>query len=132
MQADVHPPHTLPRYVIWGFFLLGLFSALAFRSIIVFQHVRPDWIRPVWYLGITGYLLFFYYRFRISRKRKKAIKDYELIRKIEENEELDAEDREVLTYLLRSVKVSLEDRNYELIFLLSILAIAADMALKYL
>lgn len=86
----------------------------------------------VWYMGITGYLLFFYYRYRISLKRKAAVRDYRLIEKLEGGEPLSDEDREVLTYLLKSIKVSLEDRNYELIFLLSILAIAADLALRYL
>ncbi len=125
-------PHIVPRYVIYGFFLLGLASALAFRSIIVFQQLRPGWIRPVWYMGITGYLLFFYYRYRISRKRKQAVSDYNLIEKVEGGAELTPEEREVLTYLLSSIKVSMEDRNYRLIFILSILAIAADLALKYL
>jgi len=122
-------PHVVPRYVILGFFLLGLISALSFRSIIVLQSVRPDWIRGVWYLGACGYLVFFYYRFRISRKRKHAISDNSLIEKIDAKENLKDEDREVLLYLLRSIKVSLEDRNYELIFLLSLLAILIDIAL---
>ncbi len=124
-------PHVVPPYVVVGFFLLGLASALSFRSIIVLQRLRPEWIRTVWYLGAAGYLLFFYYRFRISRKRKRAISDYRLIEKVEAGENLSEEDREVLLYLLRSIRVSLEDRNYALIFLLSLLAIALDLALHF-
>jgi hypothetical protein len=122
-------PHIVPRYILYGFFTLGLLSAIAFRSIIIFQHIQPSWVRPVWYTGILGYLIFFYYRFSISKKRKKAIDDYGLLEKVENSTPLSNEDREVLSYLLSSIKVSLEDRNYALIFLLSIIAILADLIL---
>ncbi len=123
-------PHVVPKYVIYGFFSLGLFSAIAFRAIIVFQHLEPNWVRPVWYMGIVGYLLFFFYRFKITKKRKKAISDFGLLEKVKNNTPLTDEDREVLLYLLSSIKVSLEDMNYALIFLLSIVAIAADIILS--
>jgi len=120
-------PHTLPKYVIYGFFILGLLSAIAFRIIIVFQHIEPTWVRPVWYAGILGYLVFFLYRYSISRKRKKAIKDYDLITKLKDNDCLSDKDREIVIYLLSSIQKSMEDLNYYIIFILSILAIAADI-----
>ncbi len=114
----------------YGFFSLGLISAIAFRAIIVFQHLEPNWVRPVWYMGVVGYLLFFFYRFKITKKRKNAISDFELLEKVKNNTPLTDEDREVLTYILSSIKVSLEDMNYVLIFLLSIVAIAADIIIS--
>ena len=120
-------PHTLPKSVIYGFFILGLFSAIAFRIIIVFQHIEPTWVRPVWYAGILGYLAFFLYRYSISRKRKSAIKDYDLINKLKNKDRLSDKDREVVSYLLASIQKSMEDLNYYIIFILSILAIAADI-----
>ncbi|MEE9523438.1 MAG: hypothetical protein V3V59_01660 [Thermodesulfovibrionales bacterium] len=122
-------PHTLPKYMIYGFFTLGLLSAIAFRALIVFQHIEPSWFRPVWYIAVIGYFLFFLYRFRISQKRKKAIKDYQLIEKVRANACLTDDDREVVLYLLSSIKVSLEDINYAIIFILSIAAVAADLIL---
>jgi hypothetical protein len=71
-----HQPHIVPKYVTYGFFLLGFLSAVAFRAIIVLQRMEPNWVRPVWYIGTVGYLLFFLYRFEITKKRKKAISDY--------------------------------------------------------
>lgn len=123
-------PHVVPKYVIYGFFSLGLFSAIAFRAIIIFQHLEPTWVRPVWYMGILGYILFFFYRFKITKKRKNAIRDFDLIEKVKNNTPLSDEDKEVLLYLLSSIKVSLEDLNYVIIFLLSIVAIAADIILS--
>ena len=124
-------PHTLPKSVIYGFFILGLLSAIAFRIIIVFQHIEPTWVRPVWYAGILGYLAFFLYRYSISRKRKNAIKDHDLINKLKNKDCLTDKDREIVTYLLSSIQKSMEDLNYYIIFILSILAIAADIAFSY-
>ncbi|MCX5717792.1 MAG: hypothetical protein NTW44_05675, partial [Nitrospirae bacterium] len=87
-------PHILPKYVIYGFFVIGLISAIAFRAIIVFQHLEPSWVRPVWYAGIIGYIFFFLYRYRITKKRKKAIDDFQLIDKVKANACLTEEDRE--------------------------------------
>lgn len=122
-------PHIVPKYIIYGFFLLGLVSAIAFRAIIVLQHIDPFWVRPVWYVGAIGYFLFFLYRYAITRKRKKAVEEYELIEKLKANACLTENDREVVLYLLSSIKFSLEDLNYALIFLLSVIAIAADLVL---
>jgi hypothetical protein len=93
--------HTVPKYIMYSFFIIGLLSAIAFRSIIIFQHVEPHWVRPVWYIGTIGYFLFFLYRYNM----------------------------EVVLYLLSSIKLSLEDMNYAIIFLLSVVAVIADMIL---
>ena len=59
------------------------YLAIAFRAIIVLQHLEPSWVRPVWYTGTAGYVLFFLYRYHITRKRKKAVEDFQLIEKIQ-------------------------------------------------
>ena len=123
-------PRIMPKYIIYGFFVIGLISAIAFRAIIVFQHLEPSWVRPVWYAGIVGYIFFFLYRYRITKKRKKAIDDFELIDKVKANACLTEEDREIVLYLLSSIKSSPEDLNYAIIFILSLLAILADILLS--
>ena len=59
-----------------------------------------------------------------------AIDKFQLIEKVKENACLTDEDREVVLYLLSSVKASLEDVNYAIIFLLSVIAVAADLILS--
>jgi len=122
-------PHTVPKYVIYAFFVLGLVSAIAFRGIIIFQHLEPTWVRPVWYIGTIGYFFFFLYRYLITKRRKHAIEHYQLIEKLKANACLEEQDREVVLYLLSSIRFSLEDINYALIFILSVLAIVADIVL---
>lgn len=123
-------PHRVPKYMIYGFFILGLVSAVAFRAIIIFQHLEPSWVRPVWYIGTVGYFFFFIYRYGITKKRKKAVEEFQLIEKIKANACLQDEEREVAVYLLRSIKHSPEDINYAVIFVLSIIAIVADLFLS--
>ncbi len=126
---DKSKPHIVPKYVIYAFFILGLVSAIAFRGIIIFQHLEPTWVRPVWYVGTIGYFFFFLYRYMITKKRKHTIETYQLIEKLKANACLEEQDREAVLYLLSSIKFSLEDINYALIFILSVLAIVADIAL---
>ena len=124
-----YAPKIIPKPVIVGFFVLGLLSSVAFRAIILLQKYSPDWVRPVWYLGVIGYLLFFMYRYYISQRRKRTIAHSGIIEKISSGVMLNAEEREAALYLLKSVRASQEDWNYFAIFVLSIVAIALDLLL---
>lgn len=122
-------PKIIPKPLIFGFFLLGLLSSVAFRAIILLQKYEPTWVRPVWYFGVVGYMLFFMYRYYISQRRKHAIAHSNIIEKIRTGEVLNGDDREAALYLLKSVRASQEDWNYLAIFVLSIVAIALDLLL---
>jgi hypothetical protein len=119
----------MPPFVIYGMLALGLISAFAFRIIIVLERVEPAWVRPAWYLGAGGYVFFFFYRYRITRRRKNTIMKNRLIEKVRDEECLKDEDRDDVLYILSSVKHSREDINYVVIFLLSVLAIVTDLVL---
>lgn len=122
-------PKIVPQPVIVGFFLLGLLSSVAFRAIILFQKFNPVWVRPVWYFGVIGYMIFFMYRYGISQRRKRTITQSGIIEKIREGVTLSDDDREAALYLLNSVRRSQEDWNYLAIFVLSAVAIVLDLAL---
>jgi hypothetical protein len=122
-------PRVLPKSIIIGAFLIGLLSSVAFRAIILLQKYSPGWVRPVWYFGVLGYMLFFIYRYYISHRRKRAIEQTNVIEKIRTGEILSSDDRDAALYLLNSVRKSQEDWNYLAIFVLSIVAIALDLLL---
>lgn len=124
-------PHLASDYIIYGYFVLGLLTAIAFRVIIIVTHVHPSWVRPLWYFGVLGNFLFFYHRFKITQKRRHAIDDYQLLEKIATNPCLEEEDKEVLVYLLQSIKKSFENINYFIIFIFSIVAIILDIILSW-
>jgi hypothetical protein len=125
-------PTLAPVYKIYGYFILGLSTAIAFRALIVFDHIQPTWVRPVWYFGVLGNFVFFFYRYRVSVRRKKAVREFHLIEKIQSGAALSAIDREVIVYILSSIKLSPENINYLIIFLFSFLAIAMDIGLSFL
>lgn len=125
-------PRLAPPFVVYGALALGLSTAVAFRAILIFNYIQPAWVRPVWYFAVLGNFVFFLYRFRITEKRKKTIETYHLIERIRSGEHLSATERAVLTYLLRSIKQSPENINYLIIFLFSLVAIAADLILAFL
>jgi len=124
-------PTIAPAYKIYGYFILGLSTAIAFRALIVIDHVQPTWVRPVWYFGVLGNFVFFLYRFRVSVRRKKAVSEFQLIEKIQSGDPLTTIDQEVIIYILRSIKLSPENINYLIIFLFSLLAIGLDISLSY-
>ena len=121
-----HVPKIIPQPIIVGFFLLGLLSSVAFRAILFLQKYEPRYVRPVWYFGVIGYMVFFIYRYYISQRRKRTIARSDLIEKIRTGAPLTPEDRAANLYLLNSIHKSQEDWNYFAIFILSIVAKALD------
>lgn len=122
-------PKIIPKPVIIGFFLIGLLSSLAFRLIIIFQKVKPGWVRPVWYFGVLGYMVFFIYRYFISWRRKRVVARTGILEKLRGGAALPDDDRAAALYLLSSIQKSPEDWNYLAIFILSAVAIAIDLML---
>ena len=129
-MVDKHPELS-SRTMIYGAFALGLATAIAIRVLIILDHVQPDWVRPVWYFAVIGNFVFFLYRYRITAKRKRAVRKHQLIEKLSANQTLTPDDIKVLTYLLTSIKKSPENLNYLIISAFSILAIAIDLAFVY-
>lgn len=116
---------------IYGYMLLGLTTSIAFRLLIILNHVEPAWVRPVWYFAVLGNLIFFYYRFKISRKRKDAVRNHQLINKIESGSSLNDKERHALIYLLHSIDRSKESFNYLIISIFSVFAIIMDITIAY-
>ena len=129
MNVEKTAPAIVPKPLIFGFFMLGLLSSVAFRGIILFQKFRPAWVRPAWYFGVIGYMVFFMYRYWISSRRKRTIARTHVMEKLRSGDALSPQDREAALYLLSSVSKSPEDWNYLAIFILSVVAIAFDLLL---
>jgi len=121
---------VLPPWVINLFFAVGIASSVAIRLLIVLNHVAREWVRPCWYLGVSGYLVFFAYRYLITRRRRRLIADCRLVEKLAAGEALSAEEQAALEYVVQSVAKSRENINYLAIFALSFAAIAADVLLS--
>ncbi len=122
-------PKTISPIWINGFFILGLLCNIAFRSLTIVSELSPELVRPVWYFGVVGYVIFFLFRYKISVKRRRAVQDFELIETLESEQEMTSEQRQAALYLLKSIIKSKENINYYAIFLLSTVAIIVDVVL---
>lgn len=122
-------PKTVSPFVIYLFLVIGLLSAVAFRLVTIINTFFPALLRPVWYFGVIGYIFFFAYRYKISEKRKNAIRANRLLEKIQGSAEITAEDRALIAYVLSSIMKSKENLNYLFIFVLSIAAVGVDILL---
>ena len=129
---EARTPQLSSKFKIYSAFALGLATAIAVRALIVLSHVQPTWVRPVWYFAVLGNFVFFFYRYEITEKRKQAVKDHQLIEKLSMEDSLSQVDRDVLIYLLSSIKKSPENINYLIIFVFSIVAIGIDLAFVFL
>ena len=119
-------PKTISPVWINGFFILGLLCNIAFRSLTI---VSDNLVRPIWYFGVVGYVFFFLFRYKISVKRRRAVKDFELIETLQSEREMTSEQRQATLYLLNSIIKSKENINYYAIFLMSTIAIVVDIVL---
>ncbi|MDZ7748665.1 MAG: hypothetical protein U5K43_07350 [Halofilum sp. (in: g-proteobacteria)] len=106
---------------------VGLASSLAFRAIIVAEHIAPDWVRPLWYAAVLLNAAFFSYRYWVSRRRVRAVLAGDLDGKLYRGEPLAGDERAQAAAILHSIRISPERWNYLVIFFLSAAAIAADL-----
>lgn len=111
-------------------FVVGAVGAICFRSLTILQDVSPVMVRPIWYLAVLAYICFFHFRYKISKKRRKAISDHDLVKKLGENEQLTGADKKALKYIVDSITRSKEVYNYYLVFTSSIIAIVIDLAIN--
>ncbi len=125
----MNAPKELPASVINAIFLLGLFSSICFRVLLIANALYPPLFRPIWYAGVLGYCGFFLHRYRITQKRKRAIRGMDLVQKLNQNR-LESEDRKAVAYILSSIDHSKEGLNYLIIFVLSAVAISVDLYLS--
>ena len=130
-QTPSAQPVIATKKIIYSAMALGLTTSIAFRLFIIFNHIEPTWVRPVWYFGVLGNFVFFYYRFKVTKKRKRAVREHHLIEKIKAGTDLNERERGSLVYLLESVDRSPESLNYLIISIFSVLAIMLDLAMSY-
>jgi hypothetical protein len=129
-KENLPVPRVLPRWVIISVFVLGMCCTFSFRIIPILSQLQPRWVRPVWYFGVLGYVIFFFHQYRISKRRRQTVQQFDLIKSLRNNEPMSAQQRQAATYVLESVTKSRERINYYVIYILSALAVAADIMLE--
>ena len=107
----------------WVFFIIGLIATIAMRVVTVLLHVDPVYGKIAWYIGIGGFTVFFVYKFRINQSRFKSIHKTALFDKVNNHENLTADDYDLISAILCSLISQKERINYFFIFGLSGIAL---------
>ena len=116
-------------YTSWIFFIIGLIATVAIRVVTVLMHVNPVYGKIAWYIGVSGFFLFFVYKFKVNHTRSRFIEQKNLVRKFHNQEQLTEEDYNVIGSILCALSSKKERLNYIFIFGLS--AIALILALYF-
>ncbi|MBN2374639.1 hypothetical protein JXL19_12725 [bacterium] len=116
----------------WLFFIIGMIATIAVRVVTVLSHLNPVYGQMAWYIGVSGFFVFFIYKFRIERQRYRLILNSKLMEKVSQGKALAAEDREMISSILCALSSNKDRINYLLIFVSSALAIIVALYLDLL
>ena len=116
-----------PKFVRLFFFWAGIIATVAYRIIIVLNWYSPLWVKVSWYIGTIGFVLYFWHRFNVAKKRARLIKDYGLIEVVDKIDRIDPQKKLALRYLVKTSLTSKSRWNSAIIFILSIIALFAGI-----
>ncbi len=98
------------------FFIIGLIATISIRAIGIAGIFNEIITKILWYTGVVGFFLFFVYKYKTEKIRRKIIIDTNLIEKIVVNPELQENDKEVLSSIMCSLISKKDAINYFVIF----------------
>ncbi len=119
-----------PKPIRLFFFWIGIIATVAYRIIIVLNFYSPLWVKIAWYIGTIGFVLYFWHRYNIAKKRAKLIKEHNLIETITDSE-IEPQKKQVLHYLMKTSLTSKARWNSGLIFILSLAALILAIILDF-
>jgi len=118
-----------PKFVRLLFFWSGVIATLAYRIIIVLNFYSPLLVKIFWYIGTVGFIIYFWHRYNIQKKRSELVLDYKLIDAVERNQYETQKQKEALKYIVKTSLTSKSRWNSAFICLLSILALVVGLVM---
>ncbi len=118
-------------FASWIFFIIGIIATIAIRVVTVLIHMNPVYAKIAWYVGISGFFLFFVYKYRVSQARSGLIQDQHIMDKVNKQEKLSANDYSLIGSILCGLSSRKERINYMVIFGLSAVAIALAVYMDF-
>lgn len=116
----------------WIFFIIGIIATIAIRVVTVLIHMNPIYAKIAWYVGVSGFFLFFVYKFRISQARSRLIIEQHLVDKINRQEKLTNDNYNLIGTILCALSSKKERINYIFIFALSAIALLLAIYMDFL
>lgn len=103
----------------WFFIIIGFISTVAIRVVTVLMDINPIFGKVAWYIGVTGFFVFFMYKFKIFKYRSKLIDDAKLLEKVNGCAPLTDDDYEIISVILCKIRSNKERINFLFIFIVS-------------
>ncbi len=119
-------------HVSWLFFIIGLIATVALRVVAVLIDIKPVYGKVAWYIGVSGFFVFFVYKFKVGQARSKLISQKNLVDKIAHQKQLTEEDYSLIGAILCSLSSRKERINYFFIFGLSAVALLLAVYMDFL
>ncbi len=121
-EDSFKPIKPNPKPIRLFYFWIGIIATISYRIIIVLNIYSPLWVKVAWYIGTIGFVLYFWHRYNIEKKRTELVKKYNLIKTVVESE-IRPQQKEALRYLVETNLTSKARWNSGLIFVLSLAAL---------
>jgi len=125
MQKVIEPN---PKPVRLFFFWAGIIATIAYRIIVVLNFYSPLWVKIAWYIGTIGFILYFWHRYIVAKKRADLVKNYGLVEAIKKIK-MDPKKKLALDYLVKTSLTSKSRWNSAIIFFLSVAALILGIVL---
>ena len=107
----------------WLFFVTAIIATIAMRVIGPLDLLDPIYGKVAWYIGVTGFFIFFLYKFIIDHKRSQLIKKQNLIQKVRQNKRFDKEDYSLMNAIMCGLISNKDKINFFFISAFSIIAL---------
>lgn len=107
----------------WFFLFTGLIATIAVRIVNIAMDFSPFWAKVAWYIGITGFLIYFLYKYRQHRASRRFLVNSGLIQKLRKGSALSIDDAEFLSSILCALRSRKDSANYFFIFFTSAIAL---------
>ena len=112
----------------WFFFWAGIIATLAYRLIVVLE---GHWIKIAWYTGTIGFILYFAHRTHVQKKREEIVRENGLVKVVWNLKGIRKEQKDALSYLVKSAVTSKVRWNSLFIFWLSVLALGVGILVDF-
>lgn len=124
-------PQVSNKYLRIFYFWAGIVATFCYRAIVVVNNYSHFWAQTFWYIGTTGFIIYFIHRYKISEKRAKIIQEYQLENKIQDSKELSDKDKVALEYIFETLRSSKEKWNSIFIFVASFVGLILGIYLDF-
>jgi len=110
--------------VSWVLLFVGVIATISVRVVNLALSYGLFWSKLFWYVGVTGFFLYFLYKFREDRTLRRQLSQRRINEKISGGMDLDRDDMEFLRAMTCRLRSNKDAINYFFIFLSSAIVMA--------